>query len=131
MYYLRNYETILFSNGAYTHVPTSLTKADCYGIMKRNHVSLTPTYDNNYITEYQTNAIKHPTQELWCIEFENVNGLNPIYIPFLETKEVLEADGWVIDGVEVESIPYEEITHPVSVEDRIAALEDVMMMLLM
>jgi hypothetical protein len=131
MYYLRGYETILFTNGIYQHFRSDLAKSDCYGIMKRHYVSKVPTYDGNYVTQYGgTRAIKHPIQDLWCVEFQSIDGINPIYANYLETKEQLELDGWVIDDVNVEVVEFEEIVKSPSIESRIEAIEGILMMIL-
>lgn len=133
MYYLRNYDLVILSDGQYKTIKVELTKSDAYGIMKRNYVHSVPSYDGSYVTEYSdTKAIKHPTEDMYCVEFKSLIGINPIYLNYLETKEQLELDGWIIDseanGIEI--IPISEVPIEPSLKERIDAIENIIMDLL-
>lgn len=39
-----------------------LGKARLYGIAKEKYVAQVPSYDNAYITEFDSRVIKHPTE---------------------------------------------------------------------
>lgn len=82
MYYLRQ------------HNNEPLPKARLYGISKEKYVAQTPSYDNTYVTEFDSTVIKHATEDLYALEMGSYEGLPIVFIDDLE--ETLPED-WITE----------------------------------
>lgn len=82
MYYLRQ------------HNLEPLAKARLYGIAKEKYVAQVPAYDNSYVTEFDEEVIKHPTEELYALKMQDTNGLPEVFL--LSLEEYLP-EGWIVE----------------------------------
>ena len=77
------------------HNGQALSKARLYGIAKEKYVAQTTAYDNTYVTEFDSEVIKHPTLDEYALQMENTNGLPEVFINSLEESL---PEGWVTEG---------------------------------
>ncbi len=105
MVYLRKYKDIIKQDGNYVEVERELTKDTALGIMLKKYVYNTPSFSiGDYISRYDSTLIQHPITNKYAIEMQDTSGLGEIFEVNIETREVLELDGW-FEVVEVEGIP--------------------------
>lgn len=77
-------------------VITPLSKARLYGIAKEKYVAQTVSYDNSYVTEFDSTVLKHATEDLYYLEMHDTNGLPDVFI--LDLEDVLP-DGWIVEPI--------------------------------
>lgn len=75
-----------------THNGQALSKARLYGIAKEKYVAQVESYDNSYVTEFDSTVIKHPTNDEYALQMDNTNGLPEVFLVDLEESL---PDGWI------------------------------------